>query len=109
MTGSSSTIRTRAPEAIAAGGAGPAAGQEAGVTAVALVQDRFEPAGRGVAAPEGAAERLVVARVDDRGAVGFDAVAERDGGVVEVLRDDPCAADRVRALAEVGVAERGGE
>src|SRR6266478_265592 len=55
-------------------------GQEAGVTAVALVEDRFDPPGRGIAAPEGAAERLVVARVDDRGAVGLEAVAERHGG-----------------------------
>src|SRR5439155_16927406 len=54
-------------------------------------------------------ERLVVARVDDRGAVGLDAVAERHRGVVEVLGNDPRAADRVRALAQVGVAERGGE
>src|SRR2546427_6074614 len=80
-----------------------------GVPAVALVQDRFERAGRGVRAPEGATERLVVARVDDRGAVGLDAVAERHRGVVEVLGNDPRAADRVRALAQVGVAERGGE
>ncbi len=84
-------------------------GQEMGVPAVALVQDRFERAGRGVRAPEGATERLVVARVDDRGAVGLDAVAERHRGVVEVLGNDPRAADRVRALAQVGVAERGGE
>ncbi len=77
-------------------------GQEMGVPAVALVQDRFERAGRGVRAPEGATERLVVARVDDRGAVGLDAVAERHRGVVEVLGNDPRAADRVRALAQVG-------
>ena len=73
------------------------------------MQDRFEGAGRGVPAPERAAERLVVARVDDRGAVGLDAVAERHGGVIEILGDDPRAGDRVRALAQVGVAERGGE
>src|SRR5256886_11453766 len=57
-------------------------GQETSVTAVALVQDRFEGAGRGVAAPERAAERLVVAPLDDRGALGPDPVAERHGGGV---------------------------
>src|SRR2546428_6051149 len=80
-----------------------------GVAVVALVQYLFERTWRGVLAPEGATERLVVARVDDRGAVGLDAVAERHRGVVEVLGNDPRAADRVRALAQVGVAERGGE
>src|SRR2546428_3863455 len=79
-----------------------------GVAVVALVQYLFERTWRGVLAPEGATERLVVARVDDRGAVGLDAVAERHRGVVEVLGNDPRAADRVRALAQVGVAERGG-
>src|SRR5438034_739670 len=109
MTGSSSTIRMRAPGVTAPAGADATSGAAAGVPAVALVEDRFDPPGRGIAAPEGAAERLVVARVDDRGAVGLEAVAERYGGVVEVLRDDPRAADRVRALAQVREAERGGE
>src|SRR5256712_6641846 len=80
-----------------------------GVAVVALVQYLFERTWRGVLAPGGATDRLVVARVDARGGGGLGAVAERHRGVVKVLGNDPRAADRVRALAQVGVAERGGE
>ena len=56
---------------------------------------------RGAVVPERFGEGLVVAQVHDSRAVGLDAVAQRHCRMMEVLRDDPRAADLVRSLAEL--------
>ena len=77
------------------------AGHESRVAPVSLVHDGLGVAGRGVVVPERFGEGLVVAQVHDRRAVGLDAVAQRHCRMMEVLRDDPRAADLVRSFSEL--------
>ena len=77
------------------------AGHEARVAPVSLVRDGLGVAGRRVVVPERFGEGLVVAQVHNRRAVGLDAVAQRHRRMMEVLRDDPRAADLVRSFSEL--------
>src|SRR5579871_3006429 len=56
---------------------------EGGVAAVSAVEDGIELAALGIGAPEGFPIGLMVAQVEQGHAIGFDFVAERDGGVVQ--------------------------
>ena len=76
-----------------------------GVATVALVHHGVDVAGVGVAPPELVGERLVIGQVDDGRAVGLDPVAERDGGVVEILGRDPRPADLIGALGKLVVGD----
>ena len=81
---------------------------ELGVAAVVGVEDRLDAARLFAGEPEGVGEGLVVGEVADGDAIGLDAVAETDGGMVKVLGRDADAVDLLLTLGEVAIADLAG-
>jgi hypothetical protein len=82
---------------------------ENSVPAVTFVQDRLDAARLCARAPQLVGKRLVVHQVHDRHTVGFDPVAHRHRGVIEELRGNPHTPDRVDALGQLVIGDRGRE
>ena len=81
-------------------------GHEFRVPAIAFVQDRLDAPRLRARAPEFVGERLMIHQVHHCHAVSFDSVAHRHGRVIEKLRRNPNAADRVDAFGQVVVRDR---
>jgi hypothetical protein len=56
---------------------------EQSVPAIAVMQDGSDRPLSGIGVPKGLPVRLVVAQVKQRGAVGLNAITQRDSGVVQ--------------------------
>src|ERR1035438_10081351 len=79
---------------------------EPGMFAVEIVQDRFHPAWYGIGIPKWFPIRLVIAEMQQRRAIRFQPVAQRDSGMIQKLRADLDSFHIVRTFREVMISDR---